>query len=192
MPNDHPYDSDLVELEHNGRIRAFHPKPRPFNGPDLPNVVSAALYVLSVDALKYIEPKVEQDFIRDVFPRMLEAGAALFGYRTTEYLKDIGTPDRLAQVERDLGAGKVDACHWNHRRSTAFLDRDGTINVEVNDVHHPDQLELLPTAAMAIRKLNRAGWLVAAVTNQPDIAKGFVSEEGLEGIHRAVGVQTRR
>jgi histidinol-phosphate phosphatase family protein len=80
----------------------------------------------------------------------------------------------------------VEALHWDHRRPAAFLDRDGVINVEVNGVHQPDQLELLRGVAAGIRRLNQAGWLVAAVTNQPDIAKGFLSEASLEAVHRSL------
>jgi histidinol-phosphate phosphatase family protein len=182
-PNDHPYDSDLVDLDAAGRVRAFHPKPRPDGGPDLPNLVSAGLYVLSPAALEHIEVGVHQDFVKDVFPRMQAAGARLCGYRTTEYLKDTGTVERLEKVERDLESGKVNALHGDHLRPTVFLDRDGVIIAEVNGVHEPDQLELLDGATRAIRRLNQAGWLVGVVTNQPDVAKGFLDESELERIH---------
>ncbi len=182
-PNDHPYDSDLVDLDPRGRVRGFYPKPRPDAGPDLPNMVSAALYVLSPGVLDQIEPDVSQDFVRDVFPRLLATGAALYGYPTTEYLKDMGTPDRLARVERDVEEGVVDARHGDRRRPTLFLDRDGVINREIGGVLEPGQLELLPGAASAIRRMNQAGWLVAGVTNQPAIAKGFMSEADLERVH---------
>lgn len=182
-PNDHPYDSDLVDLDVGGRVRGFYPKPRPNNGPDLPNMVSAALYVLSPSVLEHIEPGVSQDFVRDIFPRLLAAGASLYGYPTTEYLKDMGTPERLARVERDVEEGVVDARHGDRRRPTLFLDRDGVINREIDGVFEPDQLELLPGAAAAIRRMNKAGWLVAGVTNQPAIAKGFMSESDLDRVH---------
>lgn len=183
-PNDHPFDSDLVALERDGRVSGFHPKPRPDDGPDLSNMVSAAVYVLDVEALSYIETGVDQDFVRDVFPRMLASGAPLYGYRTTEYLKDMGTPERLARVERDLEAGLVESVHRDHPRPTAFLDRDGVINREVGGVHDPDRLELLPGAAEAIGRLNRAGWLVGVITNQPDVAKGFMREDDVAAVHR--------
>jgi histidinol-phosphate phosphatase family protein len=183
-PNDHPYDSDLVELEGDGRIAAFHPKPRSQDGPDLRNQVSAALYVLEPSALDAIEVGVKQDFVQDVFPRMLESGARIQGYATTEYLKDMGTPDRLARVEADCRSGLVERLHRDHGRPTAFLDRDGVINEEIDGVHRPADLRLLPGAANAVQRLNRAGWLCCVVTNQPALAKGFMDESDLEGVHR--------
>ncbi len=183
-PNDHPADSDLVSVGPDRRIEAFHPAPRPPDAPDLRNLVSAALYVLQPSALAYIERGTPQDFVRDVFPRMLAAGRPLFAYSTTEYLKDMGTPRRLASVERDFASGAVEARHREHPRPAVFLDRDGVVNAEIGGVHQPDALRLLDGAAASIRRLNRAGWLVALVSNQPDVAKGFISSDDLERVHR--------
>ncbi len=183
-PNDHPYDSDLVAFEEDGRVTGFHPTPRAADTPDLANQVSAAFYALSTLALDYIEPGCEQDFVRDVFPRMLAAGMPVYAYGTTEYLKDMGTPERLRQVEADVASGRVEAMHRDHARPAAFLDRDGTINREVDGVHRPADLELLPDAAAAISRLNRAGWLVGVITNQPAIAKGFMTHSDLARVHR--------
>ena len=182
-PNDHPYDSDLVDLADDGRVRGFHPKPRPEGGPDLPNMVSAALYVCAPAALQHIEPGVKQDFVRHIFPRMMAQGAPLFAYHTTEYLKDMGTPDRLAKVEQAIESGMVEAMHGDNLRPTLFIDRDGVINEEIDGVREPDQLRLLPGVGAAIRRLNKSGWLAAVATNQPIIAKGFISEDDLHAVH---------
>lgn len=65
----------------------------------------------------------------------------------------------------------------------AFLDRDGTINREVDNLRDVRQLRLLPGAAEAVKKLNREGFLVIVVTNQPVIARGWLTEQELERIH---------
>ncbi|MGI8547837.1 MAG: HAD-IIIA family hydrolase [Gemmatimonadaceae bacterium] len=57
------------------------------------------------------------------------------------------------------------------RPSVVFLDRDGTIIRDVNYLAHPDQVELLPGAAEAIRRLNVAEIPVIVVTNQSGIAR---------------------
>lgn len=182
-PNDHPFDSDLVELDAEDRILAFHPYPRAETDQDLPNQVSAGLYLLSRAALGAIARDQAQDFVRDVFPRLLAAGQPVYGYRTTEYLKDMGTPDRLRHVEADVASGRVAAMHADQTRPTVFLDRDGVINEERDGVLEPDQLGLIAHAGAAIRRLNAAGWLAVAVTNQPAVAKGFMTEEALFRVH---------
>jgi D-glycero-D-manno-heptose 1,7-bisphosphate phosphatase len=69
----------------------------------------------------------------------------------------------------------------------AFLDRDGTVNVKVPEgsyVERPEELELLPRAADAIRVLNDRGIRVIVVTNQRGIARGRLTEEALAAVHR--------
>jgi histidinol-phosphate phosphatase family protein len=64
-----------------------------------------------------------------------------------------------------------------------FLDRDGTINVEVEHLKRAEELELFGGAAEAVGRLNRAGYLAVVVTNQSVVARGEVTREGLERIH---------
>lgn len=67
-------------------------------------------------------------------------------------------------------------------RPAVFLDRDGTIIRDVNYVATPEQVELLPGAASAIRRLNEAGWPVVVVTNQSGIARGYFTEADYERV----------
>lgn len=48
----------------------------------------------------------------------------------------------------------------------AFLDRDGTINVERGHIRRPEDLALRPGALEGLRALQRAGFLLIVVTNQ--------------------------
>jgi D-glycero-D-manno-heptose 1,7-bisphosphate phosphatase len=64
-----------------------------------------------------------------------------------------------------------------------FLDRDGTLNVEVNYLHRVADLVLIPSAAQAVRTLNQAGYLVIVVTNQAGIARGYYDEAALHAFH---------
>jgi D-glycero-D-manno-heptose 1,7-bisphosphate phosphatase len=68
-------------------------------------------------------------------------------------------------------------------RPAAFLDRDGTINVERGYVTSPDELVLIDGAAEAIRALNSRGVLAVVVSNQSGVARGLMTEEGLARIH---------
>ena len=70
--------------------------------------------------------------------------------------------------------------------TSVFLDRDGTINREVDHLRRVDELELYYGAAEAIRRLNRAGLKVIIVTNQAGVARGLFSEEQLAEIHHVL------
>ena len=61
-------------------------------------------------------------------------------------------------------------------RRAVFLDRDGTIIEDTGYVADPGAVRLLPGAAGAIARLNRAGWPVILVTNQSGIARGLFDE----------------
>jgi D-glycero-D-manno-heptose 1,7-bisphosphate phosphatase len=76
-------------------------------------------------------------------------------------------------------------------RPAAFLDRDGTINVKAPEgdyITAPEQVRLLPAAALAIRRLNDLGALVIVVTNQRGIALGRMTGDDLAGVHRRLEV----
>ncbi len=68
-------------------------------------------------------------------------------------------------------------------RRFVLIDRDGTLNVEKHYLSDPDQLELVPGAGAAIRRLNKAGWGVVVVTNQSGIARGYFGLDVLDRIH---------
>lgn len=71
-------------------------------------------------------------------------------------------------------------------RPAAFLDRDGTIVDDPGFLSEPDQVRLLPGAAEAIARLNRAGVAVVVVTNQSGIAQGFITDAQYAGVERRV------
>ena len=65
-----------------------------------------------------------------------------------------------------------------------FLDRDGTINVEVGYLSNPEDLELIPGAARAVARLNEAGFIVVVITNQSGVARGYFTEEDVAAVNR--------
>ena len=67
-------------------------------------------------------------------------------------------------------------------RPGAFLDRDGTIIRDANYVRDPNDVELLSGAAEAIAQLNRAGVVVAVITNQSGIARGSLTHADYEAV----------
>lgn len=68
-------------------------------------------------------------------------------------------------------------------RGIVFLDRDGTINREVNYLRYKGQIEILPEVANGIRMLNRNNIAVVVITNQPAVARGLITIKGLKKIN---------
>jgi D-glycero-D-manno-heptose 1,7-bisphosphate phosphatase len=86
----------------------------------------------------------------------------------------------MPSTQPDSSPQRASAVAW------VFLDRDGTLNVKPRDgeyVEHPDDLELLPGAAEAVRMLNHAGLWTGVVTNQRGVALGRMGMEDVEAIH---------
>lgn len=64
-----------------------------------------------------------------------------------------------------------------------FLDRDGTLNVDVGYLNRLDRLELFPWTTDALRLLKRAGFRLVVVTNQSGIAQGLIAPEFVGEAH---------
>lgn len=71
-------------------------------------------------------------------------------------------------------------------KRAVFIDRDGTLNVEKNYLWRIEDFEFIPGAPEAIRRLNRAGFLVVVVTNQAGVARGYFQLEDVDRLHRYI------
>lgn len=65
-----------------------------------------------------------------------------------------------------------------------FFDRDDTLIQDPGYVSLPDQVRLFEDAPEAIARLARAGYRVVVVSNQSGVARGLLSEDDLDAVHR--------
>ena len=146
-PNDHPYDSGLIDAEEDGRVRAWlSAGEREW----VTNLVNAGIHVLSPKLLEGLTEVRKRNLDRELLKPLIGQGG-LWAYRSPEYVKDMGTPERIRQVEKDLETGLVRSRNLHRKQRAVFLDRDGTLNRYVGFLRSPEQLELLPGAAEAVR-----------------------------------------
>jgi NDP-sugar pyrophosphorylase family protein len=83
-----------VAMAANGRLVAFQEGPRAIG-----QFVNAGVYVLEPDLLSDLPAFSPCDFGRDVFPKLLEEGRAVFGYAMDGYCLAIDTPAALLRAE---------------------------------------------------------------------------------------------
>ena len=67
-----------------------------------------------------------------------------------------------------------------------FLDRDGTLIVEKNYLHRPEDVELFPGAGAALKRLADAGFTLFIVTNQSGIGRGYFTLADAERVNERV------
>ena len=194
-PNNHPFDSSLIVTEilpasnggmpiHTNRVVKW------MNKEDerlyYRNIVNAGIEMISPRLLEEARAKLPSldkvDLDRDVLKPAIESGK-IYAYETSEYIKDMGTPERLIEVENDLLSGKIAAHNLSVKQKAVFLDRDGTINKTSGFLTDINDFELIEGAAEAIKQINKSGYLAVVVTNQPVIARGECSFEQLQEIH---------
>lgn len=208
-PNSHPYDSDIVVTDEVGRIEDFTEDKcgehaarhrdsklsRPVTGIISKkaergehfyyhNQVNAGIYAISPEAAARVaEPVDKIDLDKDIVRPLIDEHK-VYAYRSTEYVKDMGTPDRYDEVSRAVRNGTVGKRNLANPQKCIFLDRDGTINIEKGFLNNADGLELIPGAAEAVKRINASEYLAVLITNQPVIARGECSFEGFDEIQK--------
>lgn len=69
------------------------------------------------------------------------------------------------------------------KNTAVFLDRDGTINEEVEYLSSLEELNIYPNSFEAIRLINENGMLALVITNQSGVARGFFDENFVRTVH---------
>ncbi|MBQ7250473.1 MAG: HAD-IIIA family hydrolase [Bacilli bacterium] len=183
-PNSHPYDSDVLVPGENSKVVHLLSKkePRDFY---YENLTNAGVYVVSkelLDTFLDLDEPVKMDFEKELLMPSIYADG-VYAYRSSEYVKDCGTPDRYESVGRDLEKGVVESRNLRNKQRAIFLDRDGVINKFGNFVKKADALVLKEDAPGALKRINESPFLAICITNQPVVARGETTFGELKQIH---------
>ena len=180
-PSLHPSDSDAVIPQPDGSVTVISKKTRNQGSPTalIRNMSATGVFALNRSAIN------DHTSAKDIGSDLLADAASqgeLFAYVSSHYFKDTGTPDRLAKARHDWDTGAFSRRGSTHPRPALILDRDGVINPALPEVYRPQSLTLLPGVAQNIAKANARGVPVLVATNQPGLAKGFMTYEEHEAI----------
>ncbi|GAJ22954.1 unnamed protein product, partial [marine sediment metagenome] len=66
------------------------------------SIINAGIYLLEPEVLSYIPEGKQVSLERETFPRLLQKNVPLFGYLTSDYFIDIGTPEKYAQIQKEM------------------------------------------------------------------------------------------
>lgn len=102
-PWSNPWEKGIVGQQVGGRIVVYEEKPP--KDKIFSSIGNAGIYVCQKNILPLIPENEFSDFGRDIFPKMLNIGMRMYGYKVNEYLIDIGDAESLQQANDDLETG---------------------------------------------------------------------------------------
>jgi len=97
---DNPCAFGVVETERDGRVRQFIEKPSPDEAAT--NWINAGIYIIEPELLQYVPKDTHYMFERGLFPRLLELGEPVYGYKFSGQWLDMGTPEKYLRLNCDL------------------------------------------------------------------------------------------
>ena len=177
-PNAHPYDSDLIVTDSNGRVTAIDKKGKT-RAYYYKNNVNAGFLIAKSETLSYFDCAKQVNLEHDYVNHFVQSGR-VFAYSTPEYIRDVGTEERFCMAEKDLASGLVEQKNLKNRQKAIFLDRDGVINKYKGFITKSEDIELIDFVSEAIRKINKSHYMCIIVSNQPVIARGECSFDEVE------------
>lgn len=181
-PNSHPFDSDLVVTDEDDKITKFDSKN---NVRDYwyDNCVNAGFYIINKCICDEISKPVKLDLEKDILMNLAKESKGIYAYRSPEYIKDVGTVERITKAEKEILSGFVKARNLRNKQRCIFIDRDGTINKHNGLVYKEEDFILEDCAKEAIANINNSGYLAIVITNQPVVARGLCEISDVENIH---------
>src|ERR1700704_1285612 len=101
-----PLEFGIVIADEDGRIQRFLEKPT--WGQGFSDTVNTGVYIMEPEVLAEVSPKESVDWSHDVFPKLLQRGAPIFGYVSDRYWEDVGTLESYLKAQADVLNRKVE------------------------------------------------------------------------------------
>ena len=175
-PNAHPYDSDLVVKNSKSKLIKIIKKPHRTNL-IYNNLVMMGIFLVDKKLLHLIKNQKNKnlDFTKQFIVTLLKKKKNIFCYETREYCKDMGTPNRYYQTLKDYKVRKPLIFNSQKKVPAIFLDRDGVINKDSGPLIYSNPLDLYKDVILSLKLINKSNYLSVLITNQPHVAKGFIT-----------------
>ncbi len=139
------------------------------------SVVDIGYAIINRSVLDKYLIKENFNFEKLVYPQIVEAKKMNATVVESRYYS-VGNWERMELTKEFFNGQKY-----------IFLDRDGTMNTrppQADYVKKPEEFVWLPGAKEAILKLNKNGYRIILVSNQPGLARGALTETDLNNIHK--------
>jgi len=169
-PNNHPFDSDLI-LTNNNLVIGIDYKDNVRT--NYHNLVNAGVMIFSSHCLEFIKECKKYNYEKDIIFPLIKKHM-VYSYKTSEYVKDIGTPERYNQVVHDYYNNIPSIKNLSNLQKCIFLDCDVIFNK--NFVTNLDNFQLSTDFIKGIKRINESGYLCIIITNQNGITLEYLNE----------------
>ena len=168
--NNHPFDSDTVDLDRNYNIKKIYKKNSTYH--KINNAISGVYFAKKKFlSFFYFKKGRSYDLVNDILPYLIDRNHRIFAYKTIEYIKDFGTPERIKDIKKDIKINKIKNLDFSYKSKAIFLDRDGVINQENKKVKNLKNFKILPNINKAIKKINNNKIPCFIISNQSGLAR---------------------
>jgi mannose-1-phosphate guanylyltransferase/phosphomannomutase len=118
-----PLEFGIVITDEEGRIQRFLEKPT--WGQVFSDTVNTGIYVMEPEVLAKVPAGEQVDWSGDVFPKLLKAGAPMYGWVADGYWQDVGSPDSYLKAQADVLSGQVETEMAGFERSPGIWVCEG-------------------------------------------------------------------
>ncbi len=189
--SDHPDDSDLVAVPGGNIVADIFLKDKTNKIEKNAYLGNSGIFMISKILLDKISPPSNSDsksIFHYVVRKSFDLNINIYSYNTTEYIKDMGTPERFKKAQEDLSLNIVNKKNYKNLQKTLFLDRDNTlIRCELGKyIHHINEIDFIDENIEKIIPISLNYDFVCLLTNQPGIAMGKLSLRDLDLINSTV------
>ena len=186
--SDHPEDSDLVSVPNGSLVEGIFFKDKDKKIDKYAYLGNSGIFILNKNLLNKIRAPQENDsksIFHFIVKNAFDLNINIYSYNTTEYIKDMGTPNRLKVVENDLLKDKVNKKNYFNSQKTLFLDRDNTlIRCEIGKyILKEKDIDFYVHNIEKISEISLSYDFVCLLTNQPSISMGKISLKDLDRIN---------
>jgi len=78
------------------------------------------------------------------------------------------------------------------KQKAIFLDRDGTLIKQADDIVRPSQIHVLENVPEGLRMMRDLGYRLIVITNQPVVGKGLITKAGVEKLNEVLNARFKK
>ena len=191
-PSSHPEDSDLVSCPNGSYVEhLFHKSRNSSEDKIQPLLGNSGISIFETSILNEFRPnkyELKPNLFGYLVDIALKNKKKIYSYNTSEYIKDMGTPTRFKQVEKDISNNFLRKKNYSNSQKALFIDRDNTLIKCDHDnyILSSKDIKFLDKNINKLALISQSYSIIAIVTNQPQISMNKLSLEELEDINNKI------